>query len=427
VEKAAERLSGAPADRDDFDPPPHADNADADAAASPGKPVPPPADDRPPDASEPAAVDLDDEDEPYEDESYGDDDGDTVAPAAPARPGRLRRLLTFGRKAGEAATSGAGGGLVRMMAARRARSAAKKAAMAEGRLPRRDEASADRAAHGDMPRPARRRAAEPPQATTGSAGNSGRRPYRDDSLRRTRQVAIDQDAMRANGMLTLDAERSVIAEEFRLVKRPLLLKAFAEGDEKIRHGNLIMVSSGRPGEGKTFCAVNLAMSIALERDLTVMLIDADVAKPSVPSTLGFEAELGLIDLIADNGLDVSDVLVRTDIENLTVLPAGRPHHLATELLASERMEQLIVELAERYPDRVIIIDSSPVLMSSVPGVLALYVGQIVFVVQAEKSTQTSIDAGLGLISACENIYLLLNKTRSIGGSEKFGAYYGYYR
>lgn len=398
---------------------------------SPGKPVPSAAESSPADAGDvPPAGPADaaeppagPDDELYDDDR-GDEDEDTVVPPPPARRGRLRRLLTFGRKAGEAATPGAGGRLVRMMTAR---GAAKKAAMAEGRLPRRDEASADRAAHGDMPRPARRRAVERPQAGPAAAGGSARRSYRDDSPRQTRQVVVDQDAMRASGMLTLDAERSVIAEEFRLVKRPLLLKAFAEGDEKIRHGNLIMVSSGRPGEGKTFCAVNLAMSIALERDLTVMLIDADVAKPSVPSTLGFEAELGLIDLIADDGLDVSDVLVRTDIENLTVLPAGRPHHLATELLASERMEQLIVELAERYPDRVIIIDSSPVLMSSVPGVLALYVGQIVFVVQAEKSTQTSIDAGLGLVSACENIYLLLNKTRSIGGSEKFGAYYGYYR
>ena len=261
-----------------------------------------------------------------------------------------------------------------------------------------------------------------------SAASRRRESSRRESSRpRTRRVSIDMDAMRAEGLLTLDAERSVIAEEFRLVKRPLLLKAFATGENKIRNGNLIMVASGRPGEGKTFCSINLAMSVALERDLTVMLIDADVAKPSIPATMGFEAELGLIDLIADDRLDVADVLLRTDVENLTILPAGRPHHLATELLASERMEQLIVEIAERYPDRVIIIDSSPVLMSSVPGVLALYVGQVVFVVQAEKSTQTSIDAALGLISACENINLLLNKTRSIGGAEKFGAYYGYYR
>lgn len=236
---------------------------------------------------------------------------------------------------------------------------------------------------------------------------------------------MNLDLMRARGMLTPDTERSLIAEEFRLVKRPLLLKAFATGDEKIRNGNLIMVSSSRPGEGKTFCSINLAMSIALERDLTVMLIDADVAKPSIPSSLGFEAELGLIDLITNDNLDVSDVLLRTDVEKLTIMPAGRPHHLATELLASDRMERLMMEIAERYSDRVIIIDSPPVLLSSVPGVVALYVGQTVFVVQAEKTTQNSIDTSLGLISACENIYLLLNRTRTIGMRKDYGSYYGY--
>jgi receptor protein-tyrosine kinase len=188
-----------------------------------------------------------------------------------------------------------------------------------------------------------------------------------------------------------------------------------------------MVSSARPGEGKTFCAVNLAMSIALERDLTVMLVDADVAKPSIADTLGFEADRGLIDLIADDGLDLADVLVRTDIDKLTVLPAGRPHLLATELLASDRMERLVNEIAVRYSDRGVIFDSPPVLMSSAPGVLATYVGQIVFVVQAEKSSESSVDAALGLISSCRDVALVLNRARELGGMDRFSAYYGYDR
>lgn len=257
----------------------------------------------------------------------------------------------------------------------------------------------------------------PPIPTEGGPG--GRRT--------SRKVSIDLEAMRSSGMVTVSSERSVIAEEFRLIKRPLLVKAFATGEDKIRHGNLIMVSSARPGEGKTFCAVNLAMSIALERDLTVMLIDADVAKPSIASVLGFEADHGLIDLIADDGLDLADLLVRTDIDKLTVLPAGRPHLLATELLASERMERFVNEIAVRYPDRIIIFDSPPVLMSSVPGVLATYVGQIAFIVQAEKSTEASVDAALGLISGCSNISLVLNRARDLGSGDKTGAYYGYGR
>lgn len=249
----------------------------------------------------------------------------------------------------------------------------------------------------------------------------------DDAKHTSRRVEIDVEAMRAMGIVTADTEGSLIAEEFRLVKRPLLLKAFDRGPGAIRNGNLIMVSSSNANEGKTFCALSLAMSIAVERDLTVMLVDADLAKPNIPEVLGFEAELGLVDMLADDDLELSDVLVRTDLKNLTVLPAGRSHHLATELLASERMERLVEDIAQRYSDRVIIFDSPPTLMSSIPGVLALHVGQIVYVVQADLTTQGAIDAGLGLISACKNIYLLLNKTRAIGEADTFGAYYAYSR
>jgi len=262
--------------------------------------------------------------------------------------------------------------------------------------------------------------AEPAGANGGEA-NSSRVAF-------SKPVTIDLDAMRAAGMVTNTAERSAIAEEFRFVKRPLILRATAApAKASSRPGNLILVSSARPGEGKTFCAINLAMSIALERDLTVMLIDADITKPSIPGVLGIDAELGLIDLVSDESLDVSDVLLKTNIDNLTVLPAGTSHHLATELLASDRMERLFEDVVKRYDDRIIIIDSPPILMSSIAGVLALHVGQIVFVVQAERSTQASIDSALGLISDCENIYLLLNKTRTIAGVDSFDGYYGYYR
>ena len=209
----------------------------------------------------------------------------------------------------------------------------------------------------------------------------------EEPVKLSRQVTIDHDALRAAGMVCAHSERSLIAEEFRMIKRPLILKAFDDSaSESKKPGNLVMVSSARPGDGKTFCAVNLAMSIALERDLTVMLIDGDIAKPSIPSVMGIEADRGLIDLIADDSLDMSDVLLRTDIENLTILPAGRSHQLATELLASDKMEKFVEEIARRYPDRMIIFDSPPVLMSSIPGVLALHVAQIVFIVRSENLT-----------------------------------------
>ncbi len=244
--------------------------------------------------------------------------------------------------------------------------------------------------------------------------------------KRSRTVVVNHDALAAAGMISAKSENTAIAEEFRFIKRPLLLKASGESDpdSNNRHRNLIMVCSSRSGDGKTFSAVNLAMSIALERDLTVMLVDADLAKPSVTGVLGIEADLGLIDLISDDTLDMSDVLLRTDIDNLTVLPAGRPHPLATELLASDKMEKFIDDVAVRYPDRIVIFDSAPALMNSIPGVLSLYVGQIVFVVQADKSTQEQVNAALGIVDSCDDIYLLLNKVRK-GKHQKDNAYYGY--
>lgn len=257
------------------------------------------------------------------------------------------------------------------------------------------------------------------------AGSHIRRPL-DMSRRVGRTVEIDIEAIRAAGMVTPSGERTHIAEEFRLIKRPLLLNAFEKGANAIRNGNVIMVASSRSGEGKTFMAVNLAMSIASERDLTVLLIDADVAKPDIPNVLGFEADLGLVDLIADDQIDMSQVIMRTNIENLSVMPAGRPHHLATELLASERMGNLVSELSLRYPERVVIMDSPPALLSSVAGVLALNVGQTLFVVEAERTSQTAVDSAIGLVSACKNINLLLNKSRPLGGGERFGSYQSSY-
>ena len=253
-----------------------------------------------------------------------------------------------------------------------------------------------------------------------------RRPL-DLTARSGRTVEIDLEGVHAAGMVTPFGERTQIAEEFRLIKRPLLLNAFEKGQNAIRNGNIIMVASSRSGEGKTVTAINLAMSIASERDGTVLLIDADVAKPDIANALGFETDIGLVDLIADDRIKVSDVILRTNIDNLSVMPAGRPHHLATELLASERMAQLVSELSLRYPERVVVMDSPPALLSSVAGVLALNVGQILFVVEAERTSQTAVDSAIGLVSACKNINLLLNKSRPIGGSERFGSYYaGYY-
>ena len=236
------------------------------------------------------------------------------------------------------------------------------------------------------------------------------------------RAAIDFARLAARGYLTPDAGPSLTAEEFRLVKRQLLATAMTRGPGAIKNGNLILVGSAAPGEGKTFVAINLAVSIAAERDLTVLLVDADVAKPEVVSRMGIEGGPGLTDVIADRSLDIADCLIRTQIPNLTVLPAGRPHVLATELFASERMDDLMQEVARRYTDRIVIFDSPPALSTSAASVLASHVGQVVFVVAAESTRDADLKEGLALMSACPNVQLLLNRSRFFPAGRRFAAF-----
>lgn len=244
--------------------------------------------------------------------------------------------------------------------------------------------------------------------------------------RHSTRVEINFDVLRQKNIYTGDdMDNSVTAEEFRIVKRSLLLNAFAKGESAILNGNIVMVTSTQPDEGKTFCAVSLALSMAAERDLTVLLVDADVAKPDVLHTLGIKGDKGLIDVIENKDMDLSECLLRTNIPNLTILPAGKKHKLTTELLASGRMGDIIGEIARRYHDRIIIIDSPPVLASSAASVLALHVGQILYVVEAEKTREGEMNDSLKMIEKCKNINFLLNKTRFSPGKKKFGSYYGY--
>ena len=189
-----------------------------------------------------------------------------------------------------------------------------------------------------------------------------------------------------------------------------------------------MVTSARPGEGKTFTACNLALSIALEQDYSVLLIDADVRHPSVMAVMGLQAKRGLTDILLDPTLDPADVMIRaSNLRNFAVIPAGRHDPRTPELFASQRMGKLVDSLASRYPDRVIIIDTPPVLASSEPTVVALHVGQSVVVIEADRTSARAIQSALSLISRCASINLVLNKTRVSLGAEEFGNYgYGYY-
>ncbi len=228
------------------------------------------------------------------------------------------------------------------------------------------------------------------------------------------------------GVVAPDAEKSQIAEEFRIIKRPLIANAFGQGTARVKNGNLIMVTSSLPGEGKSFCAINLAISMAMEMDRTVLLIDADVAKPRVPEYLGIHADKGLLDVLQDKDLKLSDVLIKTDIAKLTVLPAGRTYKRATELLASAAMTRLIEDIGNRYPDRIILFDSPPLLATSESSVLATHMGQIVMVVEAEKTSQEAVREALSHIQSCEVVGMLLNKTTPTPGADYYYGYYGSY-
>jgi receptor protein-tyrosine kinase len=240
-----------------------------------------------------------------------------------------------------------------------------------------------------------------------------------------KQIELNFSRLREKGFV-VPGDRSTTAEEIRLIKRTLLRQAFSDGRPQ-GTSHLIMVTSARPSEGKTFMAINLALSMALEKDITVLLIDADVAQPAVPGVLGFEGDRGLLDLLVDPKLDMSEVMIRTNIETLSVLPAGRDMPNANELLASAKMEALVDDIARRYPDRVIIFDTPPVLVRTETSVLAAHVGQVAFVIEAEHTNETAVKESLELLNGCSNIGLILNKLRSSYGTERFGQYYGRYK
>ena len=234
---------------------------------------------------------------------------------------------------------------------------------------------------------------------------------------------IDLEKLRKLGMVTPDGERTSVAEEFRAIKRPLISRAFEPRTGNSRPGNLIMVTSSLPREGKTFCAINLALSIAMEMDHTVLLVDADVARPSVLECLGLRSDVGLMDVLHDSSVDLPDVLLRTNVESLSILPTGKSHRHATELLASQAMTRLLNDLANRYRDRVIIFDSPPLLLTTESRVLASQMGQIVMVVEAETTTQHAVKNALRQLEGCPNVNLVYNKSRAFLGGSEYGSYY----
>ncbi|GEN98882.1 chromosome partitioning ATPase [Novosphingobium sediminis] len=237
---------------------------------------------------------------------------------------------------------------------------------------------------------------------------------------------IDRKHLREQSLIEPEGPVTGLLEEFRIVKRQLLMTAAeSRAGRGAPHGNRILVCSSHPGEGKTFCAVNLALSIAAEKDTEVLLVDADFAKPSVLSALGLPGGRGLMDALADPDIAVEDCIIGTDIAGFFVLPAGNSTGHDTEHLASAYTAQVLARLTAQAPNRIVIFDSPPVLAASPASELAHHVGQALMVVRADQTGEAALRDAVGILSGCEDIKLLLNCTRFSPTGRRFGSYYGY--
>lgn len=262
--------------------------------------------------------------------------------------------------------------------------------------------------------PAREAVMRPTPGTAAAAANAP------GTGRRSRQVELDLEKMRRAGFLVPAQPRSGLADEFRVIKRPLIRNAQGPCDPPLARANLILVTSALPGEGKTFTAVNLALSIAMELDKTVLLVDADVVRSSLMERMGLETARGLLDVLTDASIDLPDVLLKTNIPKLALLPAGSPCINATELLASAAMEQLLDEFSTRYPDRIVVFDAPPLLSNTECRVLAGRVGQVLMVVAAEQTPHSAVARAFDTVESCPMVMSVLNKRR--GGAATDGDY-----
>ncbi len=249
-----------------------------------------------------------------------------------------------------------------------------------------------------------------------------------------RVVALDFAALRAEGLLPPTDQERQIARQYRRIKLPLLARAVGGEAASVANGRLILVASALPGEGKTFSTVNLALSMALERDTEVLLIDADIAKPNISQAFGLDGEPGLVDALADPDADIDALVVATSVPRLSVMPAGRvAGDTATELLGSARMKEVVARLLAAVPNRIVLFDSSPLLLTTESQVLAGVVGQVVLVVKAAVTERQAVFDAIHQLGEGKSVGVVVNQMRVAEGAgyysgEGYGSYgsYGLY-
>ena len=224
-------------------------------------------------------------------------------------------------------------------------------------------------------------------------------------------VNISLPSLRAVGLMAPEKEEHQLAQQYRQIKRPLIVKAMGRGAPRVPNGHIVMVASALAGEGKTFTAVNLAMSMSMEKDVHVLLVDADVARPLLTGLLGLSDAPGLLDVLRDSRLDVERVILGTNIPNLSVLPAGRHSNEATELLASARMEEVVRTIAQHDERRLALFDSPPLLLTTESPALAQVAGQVVVVVRAGVTPRQAVLNALTYVGSHPAVSLVLNQCR----------------
>ena len=239
----------------------------------------------------------------------------------------------------------------------------------------------------------------------------------------TGNIEIDLFKMEEKGFVSTSAKRRLINEEYRAIKRKIIDNAFGPLSKSLNNSNIIMVTSSKPGEGKTFTAINLALSIALEQDKTVLLVDADVLRPNVMRTLELQNQQGLMEYLLGEKSDIAQVMCQTNVPNLRIIPAGKSHHLSTELLASEKMYDVVQEFANRYPDRIVIVDTPPLLGINETAILANLAGQAIVVAEEQATKISDIQEAVSHLNPEMAIGFVVNKGQKIN---RKGTGYGYY-
>jgi exopolysaccharide/PEP-CTERM locus tyrosine autokinase len=240
----------------------------------------------------------------------------------------------------------------------------------------------------------------------------------------SRVVVINRERLRAAGILPPQSDERRIAQDYRQIKRPLVDNALGRGTAAIPDGRLIMVASALPGDGKTFSSMNLALSLALEKDLQAVLVDADVAKPHISRLLGVESEPGLLDALRDETLDIESLILPTDVPGLSILPAGRASETATELLASSRMQSLVGRIGASSLQRLVLFDSPPLLLTTESRALTAAVGQVVLVVGAGSTPQRAVLDAIEMIGEGRSISLILNQCDENARNDYYQKFYG---